>query len=173
MKDITPFLSLSHSVIFDDSLRLSYMQRLVKARRLVFHYRFLSTRFLYFFSFFGGGASRFLLILRSWRTNYLRWVVRIRIRSRPRWRHWCQLSWVVAQVGITPDLRKEKRMLKRHSYNPLKTAIIPTIVIVISILKMQTLFYSCTSNKYVKIFRAILNHVRGKIFDILEIIERF
>lgn len=64
-----------------------------------------------FFVFFFFGASCSLSILRICPTNYLRWVARIRIRSRPRWRRWCQLSWVVAPVGIIPDLRNEKSAL--------------------------------------------------------------
>jgi len=54
------------------------------ARRLVFHHRFFSTLSSIFFSFYEEEAPGFLSILRSWRTNYLRWVVQIRIRSRPR-----------------------------------------------------------------------------------------
>lgn len=125
MKDIilSLFLSLfpfsTHFVILDDSLgclTCREWSRKGSPARIPPPIPFNS--FVYFFSLFFGarrGASGFLLILRTWRTNYLRWVARIRIRSRPQRRRWSQLSWVAAQVGTTPDLRKEKRMLKRYT----------------------------------------------------------
>lgn len=112
----------------------------------------------------GRGASEFLLILRTRRTNYLRWVARIRIRSRPRRRRWCQLCWVAAQVGTTPDLRKGETHVKTYSRDRSHDCS--------SRCQKCELHFILASpvNEYVRIFKTILNLVRGKQFDILEII---